>query len=227
MLLLFTTSCARFPQDPHRTLAQVLASGTIQVGVIANEPWVTGSMDETPRGLEPQLITAFAKELGVEVEWHWGSTEAMFDALTHYELDVIIGGLTKANPWGREVAFTLPYYTDDLIVGVPPTVSPPTTLDGVVVAIPADTLLSDELEEQGAIPKLQEDLTNYAGPVATNAWAIAGMGWQPTEFTLRSDQHVMALPRGENAIVMRLETFLLDQTTEAQIADLLWKAATP
>ncbi|MCB0126926.1 MAG: hypothetical protein KDE58_31920, partial [Caldilineaceae bacterium] len=96
-----------------------------------------------------------------------------------------------------------------------------------VVAIPADTLLSDELEEQGAIPKLQEDLTNYTGPVATNAWAIAGMGWQPTEFTLRSDQHVMALPRGENAIVMRLETFLLDQTTEAQIADLLWKAATP
>ncbi|MEZ4617583.1 MAG: transporter substrate-binding domain-containing protein [Caldilineaceae bacterium] len=196
------------------------------MGVISHTPWVTGDAPGAAGGPEGRLVAAFAEELGVAIDWRWGSAEEIFDALTHYDLDLAIGGITDTNPWHSEVAFTVPYYTNTIIVAIPPTASPISELNGIAVGVPPGSTVREQLAEEGAIPVLYEPLSDYDGPVATDAWAVAGMGWRPTGIELRTDKHVMAVPRGENAMIMRLETFLLEHKDQTQIADQLWEATT-
>jgi ABC-type amino acid transport substrate-binding protein len=223
--LLLCTSCARYPQDPRRTLEQALAGGTLRVGVLAHSPWVVGEPPGSPGGLEGALMAAFAEELGVAIEWRWASEQALMEALMRYELDVVIGGITEDNAWQQHVAFTLPYYTSHAIVGVPPSHPIITDLDGVIVAVQPNSELSAPLQDQGATVVVQDPLAAAQGPVAAEEWAIRGMGFLPTPIQLKRDSHVMALPQGENALLLQLEDFLLQQSNETQMADRLWEAA--
>jgi polar amino acid transport system substrate-binding protein len=109
--------CGPFPRDPLDTLERV-SQGTLRVGVSAHPPWVLPG--EVPTGEEPELVGELAQELGVQVEWHPGSTEALLARLEGRgrggsldsdkpALDLVIGGLCKDSPWKTHVAFSLPY----------------------------------------------------------------------------------------------------------------------
>ena len=112
--------CANLPRDPKETLRQ-LQSRPMRVGLIEHSPWVVRTSGE-PAGVEVALIRNFASELGITVDWHWGGEEQL-EALEHYQLDVVLGGLTDQTPWRTYVGLTSPYYEENKIkhvIAVPP-----------------------------------------------------------------------------------------------------------
>ena len=200
--------CDRYPQDPKHTLEQVVERGELRVGVTSNAPWVTGGPTGEPGGVEADLVRDLARDLGVRVDWQWGSEAELFEALSRYELDVVVGGITASTPWKSHVALTVPYYTAHTIVGISPSASIAEGLGAPVTVRPASGLESD-LRDRGFDVQVREDLAAAEGPVAAEAWEVEGLGLRDSGLHLRTETHVMAVPQGENAMLMRLEDVLL------------------
>lgn len=146
LLTLLAFAACDLPRDPRDTLARV-AMDTMRVGYIVDPPWVHAGPDG-PVGIEPTLVQEFADRVRAEVAWQAGTEEELMRRLSSYELDLVIGGITRANAWGREVTLTMPYY---------------------------------------------------------------GFGHD-----LRSNQHVFAVPPGENAWLVHLERFLFQSRERAE-----------
>ena len=98
---------ATIPSDPDGTLEQV-RGGLLRVGVSTNPPW-THVVDGEPTGLEPGLVEDFAASLDADVSWTVGGEHDLVARLERGELDLVVGGLTAASPWGGSVALTVPY----------------------------------------------------------------------------------------------------------------------
>lgn len=223
----YLSGCGRFPEDPRGTLEGALERGSLRAGAVAGEPWVKGAPPEPPTGVEAELVQAFAAELGLRVDWRWGTYEEIFDALAGYELDVAIGGFTSANPGKRLVGLTAPYYRSRGIVGRPQSSPPLEDLKSVTVVTRSASGFRDKLEREGAIVREVEKLVPTDFPVAAEAWEIEGLGLAETELRLTRSLHAMAVPPGENAMLMRLETFLQRRSGDAAISRRLWEAASP
>ena len=102
------TGCG-LPQDPENTLERV-RGGTLRAGLVLDPPW--SALEEgQPVGIDVELLSVFARSLGAEVTWSIGSEAELLPALKAYRLDVVGGGLTKANPRLKKVGVSLPYFT--------------------------------------------------------------------------------------------------------------------
>ena len=225
--LLLAVSCDQYPRDPEGSLKQIEQSGMLHVGVILNPPWVMGSAPASPVGVEAQLIEQFAQELGVDVVWHWGGEENLFEGLKTYELNILIGGITTDNPWKQHSGFTIPYFSSEVLVGSPPEQAPLSSLEGLSVATRQGEGLSEKIEKAGGRAQFLADFTGADIPVAAPSWEIDTLGMQRSDITLQERQHVMAVPKGENALLMRLEDFLLEHGDRETINRLLAMQATP
>ena len=64
------------------------------------------------------------------------------------------------------------------------------------------------VEEAGGIPVEVVGLSAAGGLVAAEEWELKALGMVPTEVELDRAQHVLAVPLGENAWLVRLERFL-------------------
>jgi len=104
------------PRDADGTLDRV-RGGTLRVGVTRHAPWVTDSLG-TLGGVEVRLVSDLARTLGARVAWTRQPEAALMEALHERELDLVVGGLTAAEPWTKQVAFTHPYHVDTVGVGV-------------------------------------------------------------------------------------------------------------
>ena len=195
-----------FPRDPQGTLDRVRGD-TMRVGWVANPPWVIHE-EGAPTGIEPALVREFARELGAEVEWLQGGESELMGALERFQLDLVIGGMTRQTPWGMRVALTSSYHTTPIAVGIPPSAAPFLDLDGVRVAVQTGTSTAAFLEEHDAVPIPVAELSHARGPVAAPEWELRELGMQPTEIILYREQHVMAVPPGENGWLVRLDRFL-------------------
>lgn len=109
-LLVPMSGCDRFPADPQTSLTAALERGSLRVGVLANPPWVDLSNPDTPAGMEVDLVADYAGQLGIDVDWHAAGVEQQIEALTHYQLDLVIGGFSAAHPWHAEVGQTFTYF---------------------------------------------------------------------------------------------------------------------
>lgn len=117
VLVLLLSGCDTWPADPRHSLAAAEERGALRVGVVANPPWVEVSSTEmntpqAPAGLESELVNEFAAQLGLDVEWHGSGVEQQIDALKNFELDLMIGGFSAANPWKAEVGQTFVYFSE-------------------------------------------------------------------------------------------------------------------
>src|SRR4051812_4006009 len=89
VLLLGVTACG-LPRDTAGTSDRV-RHGTMRVGVVADTPWVTDSAG-TVRGIEGKFAAELAAELGARIEWVRRPEAELLLALSHRELDLVIGG---------------------------------------------------------------------------------------------------------------------------------------
>lgn len=112
VLVLLLSGCDSWPADPRNSLAAAEQRGALRVGVVANPPWVETNSPEAPAGLESELVSEFASQLGLDVEWHSDGVEQQVEALKNFELDLMIGGFSAANPWKAEVGQTFVYFSE-------------------------------------------------------------------------------------------------------------------
>lgn len=214
-----------FPADPEGTLDRV-EGGTLRVGVIDDPPWVELRPGREPQGVEPELVRRFAEEVGAEIEWVEGTESDLAAALGGFQLDILIGGLTRDFPYTDDAAMTRPYVDTEVEIGVPPGEPLPDELGGVEIFVErsseAAALLREE--EDDAIPVPFDSLEEVDGPALLDTYDIAALGYERTDYIMRDDEHAMAVPAGENAFLVKLERFLLDRGEEAE--DLLYREAT-
>lgn len=202
---LILTACG-IPRDVEGTLERV-QGGTMLVGITENSPW-TDLSSGRPEGVEVDLMETFAVTLHAQVEWFDGSQAELLRALEKRELDVVVGGFTADDPWAQMVAFTQPYAEISTLVGAPPGHSAPEEIDGMRVATERGHETAALVEEAGGIPVEVVGLSAAGGLVAAEEWELKALGMVPTEVELDRAQHVLAVPLGENAWLVRLERFL-------------------
>lgn len=199
----------RYPRDPNQTLSHI-QGGVMHVGVIENRPWVIKGPSGA-QGLEPELVRALADSLDADIRWHWGGESELITALEKFEIDLVIGGLVKGAPLHPVVGFTKPYLTTEFGVGIPRGQTLPAQLEGQTVAVKRAASMYSALEEKGAKPVYEETLTQVDGLVAAPRWWLQAHDFEIGDWSLHQYQHVMAVPPGENAWLLRLQRYLNEQ----------------
>lgn len=201
---------AHYPNDAEGTLTRV-RNGVVRVGYTRAEPWVS----EGPAGLaglEPPLVAGFARQQGARVEWVPGSEEQLFRALKHRQIDLLIGGITDESPWRAEVGMTSPYLEAGLYVGFRPGPAvaqwPAGTLKGRTVAVRKGTDQGYYVSKEDGRPFPTDHLPGSQPLVVGYDWQLPGWGLRNTGIKLATEHHVMAVPAGENAWQVALETYL-------------------
>ena len=207
----------QYPRDPEETLERV-SGGTMYVGVVEDPPWVVLDEGKEPQGVEPTLIREFAAEIDAEIEWVEGSETELAEAMRGFQLDVIVGGLTRSWLYGREVALTRPYVDTEIEFGVPPGQELPDDLDEVEIWVEqsseAAALLQQEEGEANSI--YYDSVEEIEGPALLDDYELLAIGYERTDRIQRDEEHAMAVPMGENAFLIELEQFLLDRGQEAE-----------
>ncbi len=196
------------PRDPEGTLERA-SGGTLLAGMIPHEPWASAA-GSTPEGIEVELIEAFAAEIGAEVQWFEGAESELFEALHEGRLDLVVGGIVSDSPFQKDAALTHPYLVMRTVVGFPHESGDDPNIQGREVAVQEGTADGGLVERAGAIPVPVSDITSAEGPRAVESWMLDDLGLVDLGVELTEAQHVMAVRMGENALMVRLERFLLD-----------------
>jgi hypothetical protein len=213
------------PQDPRNTLADA-RNDTLHVGVSEAPPWVTkpaGAVGSTPEpgGVEPKLVRQFARSIGAEILWSWGTTDEHMEALGFYQLDLAIGGLVKSSPWRKHVGTTQPYHVSRIMIAGPPG-SARTSKDDIEdrpVAVPPGSPIGGWIRQEGGAPRPMEDLSSFAGIVAAPDWKLVELGRDTTGYVVTRVHHIMAAPPGENALIFALENTLYQADVTSLLHD--------
>jgi polar amino acid transport system substrate-binding protein len=213
---LVSASCD-FPRDPRGTLEGV-QNATMRVGIVDNHPW-TRMEDGRASGIEVELLKDFARELGADTAFVPGTTPELLEAAKEAEVDVLVGGFTSTSPGvseGKEAGVTGTYLTTRFVVGVPPDRPAFDDPSGRKIAVERIDGTAAMLREEGAVPVPVEDLSAAEMPVAAYEWQLKAWGFEPTSIELPEEQHVMAVPLGENGWLVELERFLRLHREEAR-----------
>lgn len=202
-IALAITGCDGFPRDAAGTLDRV-TGGVMRVGLLYAPPWADPAGPE-PEGVEVALAEALAAELGAEIRWVTASETDVLGALKEREIDLVIGGLTEGNPWGGEVAFTRPYLVEHIVVASRGIDAPLPGLDEIPVAVDPSTLEPGYVAAKGGVPVPARGDAAPAEMEAKADWQMAP--GETAVFVLHRDRHVVAVPNGENAWLIRVDRF--------------------
>jgi polar amino acid transport system substrate-binding protein len=216
LLTIMATGC-EFPQDPRGTLERV-QDGTMRVGIVDNDPWAQMEK-ERASGVEVELLKDFAEDLGAKISFIPGTTPELLEAARQAEIDVLIGGFTSTSPGvseGKEAGVTGSYLTTHSVVGVRPGAPTLNDLSGREIAVESIDATAALLKQEDAVPVLVHDLSTTDLPVAAYEWQLKEWGFEPTSIELPEEQHVMAVPLGENGWLVELERFLRANRAEAK-----------
>src|SRR5918994_2609666 len=206
-----------FPRDPRGTLEGV-QNATMRVGIVGNDPW-TQIENGRASGIEVKLLKDFARELGADTTFVPGTTPELLEAAKEAEVDVLIGGYTSTSPGvreGKEAGVTGSYLTTRFVVGVPPGSPAFDDLSGREIAVERIDATAALLKEEGAVPVPVDNLSTAKMPVAAYRWQLKAWGFKPTGIELPKEEHVMAVPLGENGWLVQLERYLRAHRPEAK-----------
>ncbi|ASK34179.1 hypothetical protein CEK62_07185 [Alcanivorax sp. N3-2A] len=205
-VLLLAAGC-RYPRDVEQTLQRV-QGGVLDVGLTENEPWVVRGAE--PGGVEVVLVRRLARQLNARVRWHWGAESELIPALRDRQIDLLVGGLVES-PWLMDqVALIKPYQESRVTVGFAAGAAMPPSLEGVRVAVPVINKVFLALRDEGAIARRYADRPPTGEPLAAADWWLRAHGYRPGPWTLITDKHVVALPPGENAWLLRVQKHFSD-----------------
>jgi polar amino acid transport system substrate-binding protein len=218
----FAGACG-LPRDSSGTLDRV-RGGVVKVGFAVDTPWVTDSAGQ-PGGIEPAIVRTLAASINARIAWVRGQESDLLSTLEQRELDLVIGGLTATSPWAAQLAFTMPYYVDTILVGGAPGEAAPSTLERVMVAVKAGDPATAMIRKQGGTPTPVNDVGAAHGAIAASSWRLAQLGRRGNPaLELEQNPHVLALSPGENAWLV-----LVERTLSAHRGDIAraLRSATP
>jgi len=201
-----------FPKDPGGTLKRV-RHGTLRVGYTQAPPWVAPA-SAGPQGIEPALVRALARHLGARIEWVPGTEQHLYEALARQQLDLLAAGITDESPWKEDVGLTRPYAQTAVYVGTSPSTPAGIVLKGQPVAVAAGTDLGHYVRERQATPVPVPHLPGGHPLAAGYEWQLPRWGYRRLGQPLKQENHVLAVPPGENAWLLAVETFLYQQQGE-------------
>lgn len=181
----------------------------MRVGVSHNPPWVILGRGE-PTGIEVEAVKAFAEEVDAEIEFYEGATEELAAAVHVHELDLLIAGLSATSKLSSEVTLTHPYVTTQVVVAVPPASDVTEDITGVEVSVERGTEEAGVLAKTDAVVVRVDDVTTASGAVAIHDYLLNDLDLRDTGVRLIETDHVMGTAHGENAWLVRLERFLLE-----------------
>ncbi|MBP5980525.1 MAG: transporter substrate-binding domain-containing protein [Halomonas sp.] len=204
-LVLVLTGC-RYPVNIERPMAD-MQGGELNIGLSENPPWVINT-EQGPAGLEVEIIQALAESMDATINWHWNSEGNLLAALSQYQLDLVIGGLTQDSNVNALAAPTKAYYKSHYSIGVSNGLSLPSSLKNIEVAVPVVNHIAHALQKKGAIPRPTPDIGTHNEVVATPSWWLQAHDYQIDDWEIATDQHVMALPKGENAWMLVVQRHL-------------------
>lgn len=107
ILAAFLCNCEDLPKDPEQSLERI-RSGKVRIGVSENPPFASYK-DDTPAGIEPQLLAPLFQQLKTQPEWQQLGESDLFEKLEKHELDLVIGGIRDDSPWKERLGLTLHY----------------------------------------------------------------------------------------------------------------------
>ncbi len=214
LCLLALTACDfQYPRDPKKTLETVLEQQRIVVAVIDHPPWVIVPDAGDPRGAEVELVESFAAELGVEIDWRPLPSFTALRGLSRGDIDLVIGGLEQPDvQLITGAGTTYSYFEERFVIGVRQGHPLPEALDGQAVFVPPEEPLSILVRKQGGRPT--DQMSAEVVLAALPHWDLQAHGLQRSSIVLRRAKHVMAVPEGENAWLMRLERLLRAQAAD-------------
>ena len=211
--VLLAAGCG-IPRDMDSTLERV-RGGTLRVGVVEREPF-TRVEHGTPAGPEVELVQELAQKLGATVEWTVGAESRLMEAVSHRQLDLVIGGIAADTPYGSHVALSQPYLHGRLTVGVPPGQAAPSELKGQRVAVAQGHVASALLEKKGAVPEPAKSLETAPGLRVGPDWQLEAWGYTPMELTLKKEEVLVVAPQGENGWLRQVDLFLHEREAQAR-----------
>jgi polar amino acid transport system substrate-binding protein len=134
---------------------------------------------------------------------------------------VVIAGVTAKSPYKKEASLTRPYVKTELVVGVLPGSDPPDDLDGVEVVVEAGDEAGGLVERKtdADVTRVQTIGDVRGRAAALEEFFLEDLGLEQHGDRLKLDKHVIALRLGENAFLVELERYLLNN--EDRIEDLL------
>jgi polar amino acid transport system substrate-binding protein len=208
----------QYPRDPDGTLNRISDGGVMRVGVTEADPWVLMEGDEPSGGAEVELTRSFAREIGARIEWVQGSEEQLVEAAKEGQVDLVIAGLTNKSRWKKDVAFTRPYVDTRTVIGISPGTSPPDDFAGVPVAVELGSVEEGLLAQRtdARVRPLKQLDSARGQPAAVPEYLLDDLELIDSGTELDKTKHVMAVKLGENAMLVRLERFLLNREAEAR-----------
>jgi membrane-bound lytic murein transglycosylase MltF len=106
LLPLLVHSC-QFPHDPEKSWEKA-KTNSLRVGIVDNPPYAEYKNGH-PTGKEITLLTNFASQNNLTVEYFHGSESDLIKKLTDYQLDVLVGGFDKKTVWEQKASPTITY----------------------------------------------------------------------------------------------------------------------
>ena len=198
-------SCG-LPRDPEGTLDRV-QGGIMRVGYAIDTPWVTEAAP-SPGGVEAEIASDIARTLNARIVWIRQPESDLMHALAARELDLVIAGLTEKSAWSKESAFTRSYYTDTIVVANRAGTPAPPGLKGTQIGIHAGDAVAAEIRKKDGTPVNVREPKTSVMPVAMPAWQVQSAGRENTGIVLSEDKHVLAVTKGENAWLVKVEQVL-------------------
>jgi len=178
---------AAMPQSANaRSLDEAKKSGKLIVGVSGdNPPFGFVDTSGTQQGFDAEIAQAFAKSLGLQLQYTQLSLAARIPSLLAQKVDILIAGLGMTEERAKSVQFTVPYLeTKMYVVGKKDAkIAAPKDLASVSVGTPRsstlDTLLSAVAPKSTDIRRFDDDsatiqslLSGQVTAIAANQFAI-------------------------------------------------------
>lgn len=206
LLLCCLSACENYPRDPMHTLEKV-QDDTLLVGIADDGKWARYAEGE-PGGREVALVKGFARQLNATIVWVPGPKEELVALLKENELNLLIGGFTQSSLFKREVAFTRPYFTEKIKLGAPVNMPIPEEIEDRQVYARRGSLALAVIKKHEGKPVAVDSLANVKQLIAAPEEELKALGLQISEQTLLEEKHVLAIPKGENAFLNKLDSYL-------------------
>lgn len=110
------------PDDIEATTEKAMSRGHLRAGWVAGAETIETQSDGDLVGFEIDIVDRFADSMGISAEWTTGSEHELMKMLEDHRLDVVVGGVTRATPWGKHVGLTAPMRgtgRDAIVAAVP------------------------------------------------------------------------------------------------------------